>query len=195
MAFPSEVPRRAFRIADIRYPIFDGTGAMRFGGRWNSPGRRVIYASETFAGAMLEILVHATGGIPKSQACVEIRIPLSLAVETLDTETIPGWDQPDSSVAKSFGDRWLADVRSPILVVPSVVVQRERNIVINPDHPDFHMIEAGKPELVRWDDRLLGRHRALTESGASNAWIFPSHAKSPARRTGRGLFTTAFAKG
>ena len=44
---------RAFRIADRRHPIFDGTGAKLTGGRWNSPGRPVIYAAETFAGALL----------------------------------------------------------------------------------------------------------------------------------------------
>ncbi len=49
----------AFRIADKRFPIFDGTGARLVGGRWNSPGKAVIYAAETFAGAVLEVLVHS----------------------------------------------------------------------------------------------------------------------------------------
>lgn len=53
---------RAYRIADRRHKIFDGQGAATFGGRWNSPGRRVIYAAETFAGAMLEVLVNANIG-------------------------------------------------------------------------------------------------------------------------------------
>ena len=53
---------RAFRIADRRHPIFDGTGAKLNGGRWNSPGRPVIYAAETFAGGLLEALVHANLG-------------------------------------------------------------------------------------------------------------------------------------
>jgi hypothetical protein len=42
---------RAFRIADMRHAISDGTGPMLYGARWNSPGRRVIYAAVTYAGA------------------------------------------------------------------------------------------------------------------------------------------------
>jgi RES domain-containing protein len=43
MAFPPEGDLKAYRLADERYLIFDGGGAMLMGGRWNSPGRRVIY--------------------------------------------------------------------------------------------------------------------------------------------------------
>jgi RES domain-containing protein len=49
----------AYRIIDARHPIFDPTGAMLHGGRWNSVGGRVIYAAETYAGALLEILAHS----------------------------------------------------------------------------------------------------------------------------------------
>ena len=69
MAFQPEGDLTAYRRADARYPILDGGGAMRLGGRWNSPGRRVIYASLTFAGAMLEVLVHTnTGRVPSHHA-------------------------------------------------------------------------------------------------------------------------------
>lgn len=51
---------KLYRIADTRHEIWGGTGAMLVGGRINSPGRPVIYAALTFAGAMLELLVHAS---------------------------------------------------------------------------------------------------------------------------------------
>jgi RES domain-containing protein len=53
---------RAFRIGDKRRALFDGTGASLHGGRWNSKGKRIIYASETYAGALLEALIHANIG-------------------------------------------------------------------------------------------------------------------------------------
>ena len=62
MASRRKGPLRAYRIADVRQPIFDGNGAALYGGRWNSPGRRVIYAAETYAGAMLEKLAQANVG-------------------------------------------------------------------------------------------------------------------------------------
>jgi len=66
MASRRRGPLRVFRIADARHLIFDGTGAMIHGSRWNSPGRRIIYAAETYSGALLEIVVHASGGVPSS---------------------------------------------------------------------------------------------------------------------------------
>src|SRR5207249_12186025 len=41
---------------------FDGKAAQRFGGRWNSPGRRAVYASATKSLAVLEVLVHIDVG-------------------------------------------------------------------------------------------------------------------------------------
>ena len=92
MASRRSAPLRAFRIADMRHPILDGTGAMLHGARWNSPGRRVVYASETYAGALLEILVHASGSVPRSQGHVEIEIPAGLSIEEVGPATLPHWD-------------------------------------------------------------------------------------------------------
>lgn len=41
-------------------PLWDGTGAALVGGRWNSPGRPVIYGSLSYSCAMLEMLAHAS---------------------------------------------------------------------------------------------------------------------------------------
>lgn len=147
----------AFRIADRRFPIFDGTGARLIGGRWNSPGRPVIYAAETFAGALLEVLVHANlGRVPKTQAMVKIVIPDTLRVETLSGDALPGWEAEDQSASRAFGDQWLMERRSAVLLVPSMVTRgHERNILINPEHPEFRRIQAGEPQEIAWDNRLL----------------------------------------
>jgi RES domain-containing protein len=90
----------------MRHPIFDGTGAMVHGGRWNSRGRRVIYAAETHAGALLEILVHASGGVPRSQGYIEIDIPQSVSIEDATSGDVPRWDSPSFQNSRAFGDRW-----------------------------------------------------------------------------------------
>lgn len=147
----------AYRIADARHPIFDSTGAMIHGGRWNSIGQRVIYASETFAGALLEVLVHANlSQPPRNHKLVRINIPDEVAIEHIKRMSVPGWDAEDMVVSRAFGDRWIQQARSAVLRVPNIVTQgREHNLVINPAHPQWGLISAGKPEAIAWDERLF----------------------------------------
>jgi RES domain-containing protein len=151
---------RAFRIADRRFPIFDVTGARLGGGRWNSPGGPVIYAAETFAGAVLEVLIHANlGRVPRTHAAVEITIADTIVTEIVAPETVPGWDADDQTLCRAYGDRWLQERRTAVLLVPSLVTcGRERNVLLNPEHPAFEDITSSKPQDVAWNERLF-RHR------------------------------------
>ncbi|MBS0454186.1 MAG: RES domain-containing protein [Proteobacteria bacterium] len=68
-----------------------------------------------------------------------------------------GWDaQPESKASLDFGDAWLASGASALLVVPSVVVPEEFNVLINPSHPDAKLISAAKQRKFLYDQRLLG---------------------------------------
>lgn len=150
---------RAFRIADRRFPVFDGTGARLVGGRWNFPGRPVIYAAATFAGAVLEVLVHSNlGRVPKTHAVVEITIPDEISAETIAAAALPGWDAEDQIVSRLYGDRWLEEKRTAVLLVPSVVTGgREHNVLLNPEHPEYKRIKAARPQEVVWEERLFQR--------------------------------------
>jgi RES domain-containing protein len=135
-----------FRIGDARFPLFDATGARLYGGRWNSPGRAVIYAAETYSGAILEILVHANlNRLPRTHALLTIEVPADVTVERLAASDLPGWDLPNQAISRAFGDRWLDDAR------------REHNVLLNPAHPDFARIAHSRPEPVAWDERLFAR--------------------------------------
>ena len=158
MASRPKGPLRAWRVADSRHQIFNGAGAALYGGRWNSPGREIIYAAETYAGALLEILAHSdTGRVPRNFAYIEITIAESVAVEVVKPEDIPGWDTMDFTACQSFGDRWQREQRSAVLLVPSVVTRIEHNLLINPRHPQFGRIDASVPHPVVWDGRLFSR--------------------------------------
>lgn len=151
---------QAWRIADGRFDPFSPVGASLVGGRWNSPGLGVIYASRSYAGAMLECLAHAgIGRVPRTHVAVEIAIAEAVSVERHDETSLPaGWEHADLRVARAFGDSWIRELRTAVLVVPSVVARREGNVLINPKHSDFSGIVAGRPEPVVWDARLFGRH-------------------------------------
>ena len=142
---------QAFRIADRRFPIADGTGAALHGGGWNSPGRPVIYASESHACALLERLAQTgTGRIPRNQVAVVIDIPDDLVIERAPFQRPP--PHPES---RAFGDRWLTGRRSVVLSVPSIVSRHDRNLLIDPVHPEFPRIRFGGPEPVVWDAHLF----------------------------------------
>jgi RES domain-containing protein len=147
----------AWRIAKQRHPVYDGTGAMRVGGRWNSPGRPVIYGADTFAGAILEILAHALRPrtLPGPHHAVRLDIPDEL-VEVLDPEDLPGWEARGSPEALQFGDRWLGEQRTAALVVPAVPSRPVgRTVLINPLHPEADRIAVLAPFHVPWDERLF----------------------------------------
>jgi RES domain-containing protein len=148
----------AYRIADARHSIFDPTDAMLRRSRWNSIGQRVIYAAESYAGAMLEVLVHANLSVPpKNHGVVRISIPEPLNIETVEPSALVGWDSEDLTVSREFGDTWLREMRTAVLRVPSVTTEgRENNVLINPLHPQFSKVSVSEPEPIHWDSRLFG---------------------------------------
>jgi RES domain-containing protein len=147
----------AYRIAPGRHTVFDPTGASLWGGRWNSPGHRVIYAAETYSATMLETLVHLSHpSPPPGFLYVRIEIPERVSVEKVDADALNGWGDMDMRVSRTFGDQWYDEKRSAILLVPSVVtLGPERNVVIHAEHPDYKYIKVDPPHPVQWDARLF----------------------------------------
>lgn len=147
----------AWRISKTKHPPFDGTGARLMGARWNSPGRPMIYAADTFAGALLELLAHAARPrtLPGPHHAVRIDLPVEV-VEVVEPTSIPGWDRKGSPVALAVGDAWLKEQRTAALVVPAVPSRPiGRNVLINPEHPDVGKIAVSDAFIVPWDERLF----------------------------------------
>lgn len=149
----------AWRIVKKRHAesAFDGEGARRYGGRWNSPGTSVVYASETRALSLLEVLI----GIRSVKAVqAYLLIPVDFAdslVDSVDVDRLPeDWRRsPPHSAAQHIGDEWVEQETSAILRVPGVVVPEESNYLLNPAHPDFGSVEVGSPRELAIDPRLL----------------------------------------
>ena len=132
-----------------------GRGAAIAGNRWNSPGTRVAYAATSRALAALEMLVHVTREtVPPDLVFVPIDLPDRLVAEATG---IPGdWaDLPYGPNARRFGDRWIAERGSLGLLVPSVVVPPERNVLINPQHRAIGRVGIGSVEAFAFDQRLI----------------------------------------
>jgi len=132
-----------------------GEGAARLGGRWNSPGTRVVYASGSLSLAMLEIMVHLDdyATLVDSYSFIPLEIPSQL-IRNVDKGP-PGWrSNPPSAASQRVGDAWASSLQSAVLSVPSVLAPQERNYLLNPLHPDFSRIRVGKPRPLPFDRRL-----------------------------------------
>src|SRR5580704_9155 len=153
-------PLRAFRIGRAKFPLFDGTGAGMTGARWNLKGQRVIYASESYAVAVLEILVRSNlGRVPRGFAYIELDIPAGIAIEEITADALPDWDAVDCVSSQEYGSRWYQEKRTAVLVVPSVAAGgMGRNVLINPEHSEFRLLKASRPRQVEWNQRLFGHH-------------------------------------
>ena len=138
-----------------------GKGAETTGGRWNRPGLAVVYAAGTASLAALETIVHfAAAGLPLNRFLVRIDLPDDLwsARRTATTASLDvGWNAvPAGKVSLDFGDAWLKDPASPlVLEVPSVVVPEECNALLNARHPAMSRVKATKLRLWQYDGRLI----------------------------------------
>ena len=148
----------AWRIckAKLSGTAFTGEGAFLYGGRWNSPGVRMVYLAQSPSLATLEMLVH----LDASELLAAYRLCEAVfddrLVETLDPATLPkNWRRSPAPVAlQRLGDEWTASMRSAVLRVPSAIVPGESNYLLNPAHPDSTDVTAGKMRPYEFDPRL-----------------------------------------
>jgi RES domain-containing protein len=138
---------------------FDGEGARRYGGRWNSPGTRVVYTSQSASLAVLELLVHLQASAPLGSYALRSARFDDRLVSAVDRSSLPShWRTfPASPALQRIGDAWIAAGTSLVLEVPSAIVEGESNYLINPTHPDLRRLRIGPPVRFRLDPRLLGR--------------------------------------
>ena len=149
----------AWRLVKARYAAgaFDGEGARLHGGRWNSPGTRIAYASDSIALAALEVLAHLQStAVLHAYSLAALRFPEE-SVEVLATKALAArWRRfPSPPENHAIGDRWVAEGRSLILRVPSAIIPSAANFLINPSHPEFGKVVIGRPERFAFDPRLL----------------------------------------
>lgn len=149
----------AFRITKTTYlpTAFDGEGARRYGGRWNSPGTRMVYVASSVSLATLELLVHTEdiSIIDGLYSIVPVRFQRSLVDKILVDHLPKGWADPElTSGTQTLGDQWIQSMTSLALQVPSAVNTRESNFLLNPAHPDFQEVRQMEAFPLRMDPRL-----------------------------------------
>jgi len=150
----------AYRIVKKKWAksSFDGEGARLYGGRWNSAGKACLYLASSESLAILEILVHLNA--PKMVEEYEL---YSIEFDEKHTmllcnESLPyHWQEdPAPQETAEIGDDWLSENTSLALSVPSTIVVREKNYLININHPLFEKTLTTIKKLeFKMDKRLI----------------------------------------
>ena len=159
MAFTSDpAVLRIWRLVKERHAenAFDGEGARIYGGRWNSPGRRVVYTSGSLALAALETLVHLDPAmpLPRFVAFAAQLSTMDLAPAAVPAAYALSGALADLTTTRRLGDQWLEEGRYLALSVPSAIVPQESNFLLNPLHPRFTRLVIGPPVVFPVDARL-----------------------------------------
>lgn len=134
-----------------------GYGAYLYGGRWNLPGLALLYTAEQRAMALLEALVHLpVEDLPNDMYLMTLDVSDDTTREMLTPADLPtNWQrlsvpQPTATI----GHARLQSGRSLALQVPSVVMPQERNLLLNPAHPEFVRVRLLDAQPFYFDERL-----------------------------------------
>ncbi len=127
-----------------------GTGAARYGARWSSKGVHLIYAANSRALALAEVLPHfSLANMPYGYSMMTVSVPDALTRSSIDwTSLPPGWIAfPPTNHAQAIGDAFVRESQHLALRVPSATVrnngvQQAFNLLINPRHDDFSQVRV-----------------------------------------------------
>jgi len=150
---------RFWRICRRRYAAdaATGEGARLVGGRWNSRGVRVVYASSSLALAAVETFVNLEPNLqPRDFVFIEGEIANEIEIGRLDLRALPAdWYETRDESLRRFGDEWIRAGQTAALLVPSAAIRGEWNVLLNPAHPDFSKIRFQEPQQFEFDARMF----------------------------------------
>jgi RES domain-containing protein len=150
---------RIWRLAKKQYASsMNGEGAKLYGGRWNSMGKAVIYTATSLSLAVLEQLVRIDPDeIPDDFVQVEMEIPDTLQIDRVLLNEFPeNWEKTSSQAwFQKRGNNWLEKQESVAMMVPSVIVPQEENVLLNPAHDAIKQIRIINIDSFCFDSRLF----------------------------------------
>ncbi|TAG57137.1 MAG: RES domain-containing protein [Cytophagales bacterium] len=147
---------KVYRIAKKNFAKdLTGEGARLYGGRWNFIGDTMLYTASNVALAALEVVVNMQFvNIPSDYKIVVIEIPDILKVYSMEMDADINWTK-NITISQYFGQQWLNSKVSLLAEVSSVIVPIDKNILINPLHPDFSKVKIIDVQDFNFDKRLI----------------------------------------
>jgi RES domain-containing protein len=145
-----------YRLVNEKYKgNLTGMGAFLNGGRWNYVEQYMLYAAQHISLALVEVLVHQRIG-SQTFLLQTLELPSQKNYyKKIELNKLPkDWDNT-ISITQKIGAAFLKNDALLYCVVPSIIVQQEYNILINPNSPNFGLIKIISEEKFDVDKRLI----------------------------------------
>ncbi|QHT70744.1 RES family NAD+ phosphorylase [Rhodocytophaga rosea] len=166
-----------FRITTEKWARdLSGNGGLYVSGRWHHKGIPVIYTATTRALAVLEKVVHVdAASTPDQYVILTLELPDDISFEEILIENLPkDWGKLSHNIANTsrfpaslvqseatsilladMGTAWLQATTSLALKVPSAILTKEKNVLLNPAHKQAKDIKIVSVDPFKFDPRLL----------------------------------------
>ena len=121
----------------------------------------MVYASTSLSLAAIELFVHLEPAqTPRDLVYLSATLPDGEPARTLEPAELPAewWTDDIDDVpgtARNLGDTWIRDRSSLALMVPSVPIRVEWNVLINPTHPRIGELKIDKAQPFVFDARMF----------------------------------------
>ncbi|MGH7806050.1 MAG: RES family NAD+ phosphorylase [Candidatus Binatia bacterium] len=136
--------------ADLR-----GMGGLRASGRWHTTGRPIVYLAEHPALCLLEALAHDLDPSDLPRRYRWLKVDTRPSTSIADATGLPRNWMTDPAATRAIGDRWLAESRSALLRVPSVLAPESFNYLLNPAHARARGVRVAAAFSYPLDPRLM----------------------------------------
>lgn len=143
--------------ADFSSSPLSAEGARRLGGRWNPPGVAVLYTASTEALAYLERFVHVGPELKDSpHLMLKIEVPEHGGIVSIERKHLPtSWKAvPVPPAVQAIGGRWASEGTAITMIVPSVISDSDRNILLNAAHPEYRKVRVLRKRPFIYDPRM-----------------------------------------
>ena len=141
---------RIFRLHRRQRVASDYSGSLLFASRWNPTGTPLLYGSTSLSLACLEWLVHLSADqIPLDYVYTAAEIPVDPAPHDFRGSL------RDAEATRRYGHAWVTARNSMAILVPSVIIAVEYNVLLNPLHAGFQNVMWDGPIPFEFDPRLL----------------------------------------
>jgi RES domain-containing protein len=149
-----------FRIVQDKTRARDlsGTGASKYGGRWNSKGTFVLYTSETSSLAYLESLVHFNKSMmPPELYLLKMEINDAAPIFILPGKDYPrDWRSPGLLENQQLGDKLMKNEKYLAIKIKSAINVFEYNYLLNPFYLNYRdLVKVVSVSPFKTDGRLV----------------------------------------